>query len=1029
MASWLNQLKAPSATYRGAPFWAWNAKLDPRELVRQVGEFQRAGLGGFFMHVRYGLETEYLSGEFMACVKAVVAEAKKRRMEAWLYDEDRWPSGFGGGIVTAKPEHRIKALQWEAIPAEKFTAPPADALRCFTARLEGASAFDVRPLAAGEKPGAGRSVLVYRVLTSGGVAWYNHTANVDSMNPDAVKAFLDCTHEVYKQAVGKEFGRTVPGIFTDEPNYGHFSIGGEAEIRSLPWTARFPDEFRRRAGYDLLDRLVEVSHRVGGAEASSVRRDYYRVATELYVEAYSQQIGEWCARNHLESTGHELSEESLPSQIWQVGACMPHYEWFQRPGIDILCDRFPQLLTAKQAVSVASQLGRNRVLSELYGCTGWDATFEMYKHIGDWHQVLGINHFCPHLSWYSMAGGAKRDYPAGIFYQSPWWSDHRLLGDYFGRLSLALSQGQAVREVAVIHPIETGWATYVKGQSSLVAGYSQALERLCEILLDNQLDFDFADESLLAKYGSVTAPGGVARLQIGKMSYRAVIVPESLTLRSTTLEALEKFADRGGRIVFVGRQPELVDAKPSDRAVRLARRSTCLPLGASAVLAALGNDCRPAAVQTIMAHTGPQDPRTWIHFRRTDAGEVLFACNLDRARSNRVRIRWLGSGRIREIDPRTGGLSDVPGVESKEGRDHFTADLPPTGSRLYLRTAEPAVARAVPAAPVETLRVRLAPEWDYRLDEPNGLALDYARLRVLGTNDGSKVSQPGQWRARKLLWQHEADLRKELGFPDNTEPKEQPYIWLKNLSPRSATVEVEFEVNVEHPPVGPVSLALEHPEHFEISANGKAVAGRPKGWFIDRSFEVVPLTGVRFAKGVNVLRLRTEYRQHHWLEECYLLGKFGVRVTADRALVTALPKKLAVGDWVAQGLAMYSGAVAYRQTVRVGRLARGQRAVLCIDRPKATVLRMTVNGKKMGTVGWAPWRVDVTRALKPGAANRIEITVVSSRRNLLGPLHYIWKNPTWTGPYEFRPRPEHLIPDYNLVAYGLLGEAYLAIEA
>ena len=36
--------------YRGAPFWAWNAKLDKKELIRQIHIFKQMGLGGFFMH-------------------------------------------------------------------------------------------------------------------------------------------------------------------------------------------------------------------------------------------------------------------------------------------------------------------------------------------------------------------------------------------------------------------------------------------------------------------------------------------------------------------------------------------------------------------------------------------------------------------------------------------------------------------------------------------------------------------------------------------------------------------------------------------------------------------------------------------------------------------------------------------------------------------------------------------------------------------------------------------------------------------
>ena len=48
----------PSALYRGKPFWAWNGKLDPQELRRQIRIMHRMGLGGFFMHSRIGLQTD-----------------------------------------------------------------------------------------------------------------------------------------------------------------------------------------------------------------------------------------------------------------------------------------------------------------------------------------------------------------------------------------------------------------------------------------------------------------------------------------------------------------------------------------------------------------------------------------------------------------------------------------------------------------------------------------------------------------------------------------------------------------------------------------------------------------------------------------------------------------------------------------------------------------------------------------------------------------------------------------------------------
>lgn len=1022
------QFRNPGASFRGAPFWAWNAKMDRRELVRQVAEFKRGGFGGFFIHVRYGLETEYLSDEFMDCVKAVVAEAKRLGLEAWLYDEDRWASGFAGGLATRDHANRAKSLVWDVVPDGKFRKLPAGAIACFSARLDGENAYDVRPLREGQRPGKGRHALIYQMCTGQDTPWFNHASYLDVMSPSAVRAFIKSTHEAYKKVVGHEFGKTIPGIFTDEPNYNSFCLHDRPAARALPWTGRFADEFKRRMGYDVRSRLVEVSHRVDGKRFSEVRRDYRQVATELYVEAYSKQIGQWCAKNNLQLTGHELCESLLESQTSAVGACMQHFEWFQRPGIDILTDKTPELLNIKQAVSAAGQFGRNRLLSELYGCTGWDSTFEMYKHVGDWHQVLGINHFCPHLSWYSMAGGAKRDYPASIFFQSPWWSDHKLLGDYFGRLSAVLSQGQAVREVCVIHPIESAWGMQLKTNPWLVSGYTDITYHLMHKLLDSQLDFDLADEELLRKIGSVRKVRGVPRLDVGKMSYRAVVVPESVTLRGTTVAMLERFRRTGGKLMFAGKPPELVDGKPSSKLKALVAESASATISDAALKALLGDECRPVIVEKLSGYWHLSAPRTWIHLRKAGDDEFLFVINMDRTRPDSVRVRWLGEGRVRELVAVNGDMLDVTGVESGGGRQSFAVELPPTGSRLFVRTHGRSKTMPASKPAVEVSRIALAPEWDYSLDEPNGLTLDYARMRVLGTNDGTPVARRGVWREGKLLWQHEADLRQELGFPKNTEPAEQPFVWMKNLLPRSAAVELEFDVLVDRAPDGRVNLVMEHPERFEISLNGNKVDNKACGWFIDTSFRVVPVGKRKLHKGVNKLWLKTEYRQHHWMEDVYLTGSFGVRNAGEKLYVTSLPERLKVGDWVGQGLAMYSGAVTYRQTVRIGKLAAGQRAVLCLQNPKATVVRVAVNGKKVATIGWQPWEVDITDSIKPCRANVVEITLVSSRRNLLGPLHFMKTGSYWTGPAEFRPGAETLSHAHQFVQYGLMGEAYVAVR-
>ena len=87
------------AKYRPIPFWSWNEKLSPEETAEQIQKMHDVGIGGFFMHARGGLATEYMSEEWFENVKAAKDTAKKLGMYAWAYDENGWPSGFGSGVV------------------------------------------------------------------------------------------------------------------------------------------------------------------------------------------------------------------------------------------------------------------------------------------------------------------------------------------------------------------------------------------------------------------------------------------------------------------------------------------------------------------------------------------------------------------------------------------------------------------------------------------------------------------------------------------------------------------------------------------------------------------------------------------------------------------------------------------------------------------------------------------------------------------------------------------------------------------
>ena len=149
-----------------------------------------------------------------------------------------------------------------------------------------------------------------------------------------------------------------------------------------------------------------------------------------------------------------MEEPTLLSQSYAIGETMRHYRSFQLPGIDMLCDA-TEYTTAKQAQSAAHQYGREGVLSELYGVTNWVFDFRGHKFQGDWQAALGVTVRVHHLSWVSMAGESKRDYPATINYQSPWYKVFHV-EDHFARLNTALTRKPVVK-VGVVHPVESYW--------------------------------------------------------------------------------------------------------------------------------------------------------------------------------------------------------------------------------------------------------------------------------------------------------------------------------------------------------------------------------------------------------------------------------------------------------------------------------------------------------------------------------------------------------------------------------------------
>ena len=1017
---------APGALYRETPFWAWNSALEPAELLRQIDIFRKMGMGGFHMHARTGLETPYLSEEFMARVRECVEGARERKMLAWLYDEDRWPSGAAGGIVTKDPRYRARFLR--LTPTERSGETPH---AVFAVKLDAADCLESsRILAADEtlKDGETRFFL-YRELQEES-SWFNGETYLDTLNPEAVQKFIDVTYEAYFRSVGDEFGKVIPAIFTDEPQFPaktwlRSARSGEDVI--LPWTDTFDESYRRCYGTEFLPTIPEIVWQLPGDRYSTARYRYHDHLAERFAGAFCDEIGQWCEAHGIRFSGHLNAEGALTSQTFCIGEAMRCYRSFQLPGIDMLCDWF-EYSTAKQVASVSRQAGRGGVLCELDGVTDWDFSFMGHKGHGDWQAALGVTVRVPHLAWLSMAGEAKRDYPASISYQSPWFEKYHLIADHFARVNCAMSRGRARVRVGVIHPIESFWLHC--GPIEQTAGRRQQSEEdfqnLIQWLLFGLIDFDFISEALLPKQ----SPLQIGKcLIVGEMAYDVVIVPPTVTLRNSTLERLEQFVAAGGRVIFSGPVATLADAIESDRAAKLAEKCEKVPFNRIDLLEALA----PERDVAVICEDGTPSSTLIYQLRRENDKGYLFLVNTARMGvSFRGTVRIRGSWQSSLLNTADGTSTPLAGriendwtlLEKQDfcAHGHLLLKLEPA------QVCEGVTLRQVPFREDEVEKATRGflrmPEGTVpvSLDEPNVLLLDQAEW---------KLSGDGTWRPREEVLRLNNLARAEMGLPPVTGHIVQP--WVTKASDKILdTLEMRFVID-SRVPVSGARLALEQPETTVVFWDGVEVPMNVESWWTDRAVKCVALP--EFPAGKHELILRRPYSERTNVEWAYLLGDFGVRLRGDRAVIVEPVRELTLGDATQQGLPFFGGNITYhfeydapetRQLMlhlpsRASNVPEGltgpnaAREVL-FSAFRGTLMSVRLDGKEMGDLAFAPFEC----ALGEVAAGRhaIDLTLYGSRINCFGAVHLSFRY-SWMGPQAWRTNGDMFSYEYRLQPFGL----------
>ena len=1037
---------SPSAQYRGKPFWSWNGELRGEELVRQAGIMKEMGLGGFFMHSRAGLITEYLGEEWFDLINEVADAAEAMGMEAWLYDEDRWPSGSAGGKVTVDEQYRMKSLYvYESAP-EKFT-PRENTVSVFVAKMNGLDLWTYAPVDADENSISARiaelspkaenepgewKVLCFAIVPDAPDSNYNGTTYIDTMSLKATRRFIELTHEEYKKHCGDRLGRSIKGIFTDEPHRGKlFDSAYEADgvkICGVCWTDDIFAEFEKRYGFDPLPILPELFYRLRGEKVAPVKLFYVDLANDLFLERFAKPINAWCEENGIIFTGHVLHEDSLMNQTVPHGSLMRFYEHMGYPGIDCLGGDNRCYWIAKQLSSAARQLGKKWLLSELYGCSGWPFNFKGHKAIGDWQALFGINLRCPHLSWYTMEGESKRDYPASILHQSPWYPDYSTVEDYFARFGLIMSQGEADCDVLLLNPIESvwcqayaGWANWIFNNSPDIAPFEERYARTFHMLAENQIDFDYGEEQMMARMGSVeTDASGEAVLKIGKAAYKTVIVTNMITLRPTTLDLLERFSALGGKVIFAGFVPEYENAVRSSRPAELAKKCISTEFDEAELIGALRNASK--AFVSVENAQGKTEKAVFAQVRKNFAGNgnaVVILNTDDKNARNGLTLRLSAPAGLRlyEWDMVTGKRYDAGSLcVFENGIYSICADLEAAGTRCFVLSPEDEVLPSVEAYSTVS-QSTLTGEFDFTAAEKNVCVLDRVKWSFNGGEDS----------AEEEVLRADRHIRDTLGLEHRGGGMLQPWFSKLNDKKQYGKLHLSYEFFIDELPSGEVFLAGERPEINSYRINGVLLnATGINDFWIDDCFKKMPVPADALRSGRNEVTVDVTFMRTTNVEAIYLVGDFGVELDGTKRTLTALPQKLGCCDFADRRMPFYTGAVTYRISPEDYKHITFEKADRIVISPVDHVggcAKVTALGKTT-VLGWDPYEADVTEAFRQNAP--IDVTVVGTRRNVFGPLHEYPAVAGGCGPGNFVTEGEWWTENYSLISSGLRGIAFKA---
>lgn len=537
----------------------------------------------------------------------ILDEARKYDMKVWILDDSHFPTGYANGAMKDQPDElcrqslccrklRVETGSTLHLTAEQIRHPApfeknmaeqyvlSEPMRVFdddrllTVCARNALSGQVTDLTGLVKddcldwaaPEGEWTVYILHLSRNYGY----HRDYINMMDRRSCRVLIDAVYEPHYAHYQKDFGKTIAGFFSDEPELGNGHLydiddpyGG---MHDYPWSAELEQELQMRLGTEYALKLTLLwENNAPAEETARLRCIFMDTVTSLVQKDFSGQIGSWCKDHGVEYIGHLIEDDNHHSR---TGSSLGHYfrglSGQDMAGIDDIGGQvFPQgeninyfhnifahrngefyhYLLGKLADSAAAiqPHKRGRAMCEIFGNYGWSEGVRLEKYLIDHFLVRGINHFVPHA--FSAKEYPDPDCPPHFYAHgnNPQFRHFGCLMAYTNRLCELLNEGRHIAPVAVLYHAESDWT-----------GEHMTADKAAHRLVDAQIDYDILPQDVFEDRAAYRTVISNNCFTVNTQSYRAFILPYSQFITSAAAEAVKELKQAGIPVFMVGGLPE-----------------------------------------------------------------------------------------------------------------------------------------------------------------------------------------------------------------------------------------------------------------------------------------------------------------------------------------------------------------------------------------------------------------------------------------------------------------------------------------